>query len=158
MPRKPDACTHVIIPTAGANEINDSHHLQRRRSFSFGWKLNEYRGEPRLANHCTAGWGNNKPPLIFLTSRGGGVGGGGYLSPSLFFCPLIITVLRSNVPPVRRGIIKSTCSTTPPSLLSLWRPDEEHSEECNWRHPFVTLATVPWLRQGWAGVAPPGGK
>lgn len=26
--------------------------------------------------------------------------------------------------------------------MSLWWADEEHSEECNWRHPFVTLAIV----------------
>lgn len=24
--------------------------------------------------------------------------------------------------------------------MSLWRADEEHSEQGNWRHPFVTLA------------------
>lgn len=27
-------------------------------------------------------------------------------------------------------------------IMSLWWADEEHSEECNWRHPFVTLARV----------------
>lgn len=26
--------------------------------------------------------------------------------------------------------------------MSLWWADEEHSEECNCRHPFVTLARV----------------
>lgn len=39
-------------------------------------------------------------------------------------------------------IIKSTCTSTPLSLCHFWWADEEHSEECNWRHPFVTLARV----------------
>lgn len=37
-PRTPDACTHVIIQTTGANEMNDSQHLQRRRETARGWR------------------------------------------------------------------------------------------------------------------------
>lgn len=49
-------------------------------------------------------------------------------------------------------------------IMSLWRADEEHSEERNWRHPFVTLAVErrghrrhPYKTAGGVG-APEGGR